>query len=172
MAMESARLDFLPEAIMIFSDYGEDAAARKIYAKLVAERPTGQTYDEFVNAMLKLQATTEYGDQPNTQQLLLGLWTSAWIALAKGDDERARGRILLASQVYHERQKLVEKYKREGDVNALQRIGSINPAQAKAQGLEDALKRLPRVLGQRLENRGVQKKLEDTVPPELLQGGN
>ncbi len=172
MSMESARLDFIPEAIMILADYGDEAASKKLYAKLVATRPTGQTWDEFVSAMLKLQATTEYGDQASTQQILLGLWTSAWVALAHGDDERARGKIALAIQVYHERQKLVERYTRDGDLKALQRIGGINPAQAKAQGYEDALKRIPPALRRRLEDRGIQTRLEEHVPPELLQGGN
>jgi hypothetical protein len=171
LSMESARLDFLPEAIMILADYGQEADSRKLYQKLVATRPTGRNYDEFVGWLLREQATTELGDQASTQQILLGLWTRAWIAIARGDDERAKGQIALAIQVYHERQRLVAKYRAEGDQHPEIRIGAINPAKAKAQGYEDALKRIPAYLKRRLEDRGIQKRLEDQVPPEL-QGGN
>ena len=102
MSMESARLDFIPEAIMVLADYGQEAESRKLYAKLVAERPTGQTWEEFVNSMLSVQAKTEYGDQANTQQILLGLElltlaVFAIVAIVKGHSDNPAGHVGIAA---------------------------------------------------------------------------
>jgi hypothetical protein len=152
-SLEEARLDFIPEAVMVLADYGQEVESRKLYGKLTAVRPTGQTWDEFVSAMLALQAKTELGSQASTQQILLGTWTRAWLSLANGDDQAALGKIALADRAYHEWQRLVLKHEAEGDVNARIRLGSVDLAQAKEQALEDARQRVVPALRKRLDDR-------------------
>ena len=111
-------------------------------------------YDAFVLDLLVLQVLGNDVQTLNgTNQLLLGTWTRAWRALARGDDEQALGLIALADRAYREWKKFVEKALAEGDTKAIQRLGTVSLRTIMERALDDAKKSFPPVLRQRLEER-------------------
>lgn len=143
-SLEDARKDTLVEAALVLARYGREADARRLFNTAKREYPHyfAQTYEEFLNEMLELEVRGEAATRNTTEQILLGNWTRAWFALARGDDQEALGRIALADRVHREWKKKVDGFTAEGDLRALQRLGMVNLAKIKEQSLEDARTRL------------------------------
>ncbi len=153
--MDEARSEFLVEGISVLARYGREAEARKLYSVLARDHKdlAGTSYEDLVNQILTFEVLGEGSNQVQTYQILLGNWTRAWLALARGDDQEALGRIALADRVHREWRKKVEELLRQGDLKALQRLGTVDLVKIKNQALEDARARLGPALRRRLEER-------------------
>lgn len=93
---EQARKDFLIEATILLSEYGEDTQGRLLHeqaGKLYPDEPSFQVpYDEYLVSVMTSRITdTGAMDTVDTMtQGLLGLWRRAFTFLAYGEDRRFR----------------------------------------------------------------------------------
>jgi hypothetical protein len=159
-SLEEARKEFLMEGVGVLARYGREAEARRVYAIFRRDYPHEfASYEALLDWLLELEVRGEGGNQVTTYQILLGNWTQAWYALARGDDAQAMGRIALADRVHREWQKKVAAFGASGDLTALQRLGTVNLVEIKTQSLKDALARL--------KNPALRKRLEDRAGPLL-----
>lgn len=157
-SLEDAEKDFFGEAILVLAQYGRESDSRKVYAKLATRHPESalRSWEDFVAATLRMEVLG--GDAGGatlvtTQQVLFGTWTSAWRALAMGDDERAIGQAAIADRMSREWNAFVRQKEREGDLNAPGRLGATDLARIKARALEDVKAKLSPPLRERLEQR-------------------
>lgn len=154
-SIEEARKDFLVEGVGVLARYGKEAEARKVYAIFKRDYPHDfPSYEALLDWLLEFEVRGEGGSLVTTQQILLGNWTQAWYAIARGDDEQALGRIALADRVHREWKKKVAAALAEGDLKARERLGTVDLRVIKEQSLKDAMARLTHpALKKRLEER-------------------
>lgn len=93
----SARQDFLVQALQLLHDYGRETAARELYATAQREYPDQplfvKDYDAFLNLTLArrfIDPEMMFETHVSVSQLAEGCWTSAYRALALGQDEKYR----------------------------------------------------------------------------------
>lgn len=97
-----AREDFILEAIVLLSDYGRDAEARRLFAAGARDYPGSeafrQSFDEFLVDYLAMRYVDPgtHDDRRRTAQLIEGAWTQAFRAWALGQDEVYASRKRLA----------------------------------------------------------------------------
>jgi tetratricopeptide (TPR) repeat protein len=155
-SLEDARKDFSLEAIFLLSQYGREADARLVFDHLAKHNPevVDKPYEAFVTEILVMQVLGKDVPTLNSMnQLLMGTWTRAWRALARGDDEQALGLMSLADRAYREWKKFVEKAVAEGDPKAIQRLGTVSLRTIMERALDDARKGFSPLLQKRLEER-------------------
>jgi hypothetical protein len=99
----SAREDFLGEGVILLSQSGRDKDARTLLARGKGSYPENVSfaldYDLYVIRALAVRYSDPgmFDTQLGTSQLLEGTWTSGFVALALGHDNRYRGLNKLAS---------------------------------------------------------------------------